>query len=92
MQYDGKEEEAIIPWLRHTDDFPNKPPLPVTVTPENRRCYPVVSPVDCHQAKARQGRWRLRSASRTLQTILASSTTWKSYMPMQTKSAPFSKA
>ena len=41
----SRDEEygAILPWLRHTDDFPNKPTRPATLTPENRRCYPVIT-------------------------------------------------
>ena len=35
----SEENRAILPWLRHTDDFPNKPTLPTTFIPENRRCY-----------------------------------------------------
>ena len=40
----GSEEiDAILLWLRHTDDFPNTRILLATLTPENRRCYPVGS-------------------------------------------------
>ncbi len=41
---------------------------------------------------ARQGRLRSSLAWRTSKAMLQSSTTWKSYMPTQRKSAPFSKA
>ena len=39
-----------------------------------------------------QGRWRVVVAARTFRAMIASSRTWKSNMPAQMKSAPFSKA
>ena len=41
---------------------------------------------------ARQGRERLTPRFSTHDARFASSTSWKSYMPTQMKSAPFSKA
>jgi hypothetical protein len=43
-------------------------------------------------AYAHQGRWRVGLALRMFLAMMASSRTWKSNMPAQTKSAPFSYA
>ena len=31
---------SVLPWLRHGDDFSNRPTLPMRLSPENRRRHP----------------------------------------------------
>ena len=51
----SEKNYAILPWLRHTDDFPNKPTRVATFIAENRRCYPLRVPLQARPAVSLRG-------------------------------------